>query len=413
MKSYPRKELARILSDYNKSIGNAVSISLDDRSSSFVVTGQQLGYMGGPAYTILKGITAILAARELKAIPLFWLATEDHDVAEIDHTYLLDDLGNIQRYRLSLPRTRIFVENLILQQKHLIEIDQFLAEAGLPDMISSLNLVVGMSYSQAMAKVLVRLFANTPLLFIEPYLLRPLAKDFFAKEIQESQRIAQLLKETAADPPLSSKGEGTNLFIKMEKNTRIKIRSHSSGFTVGTHKMTEKELLHLVESEPERFSTNVAARPILQSMLIPTIAYVAGPTETLYYKQLTEYHRFHQVPFPQLIPRISATLISKEAALYLDKLHLHAWDEIPDSWESILPGYSKWTRPKRTEKLKELELPSHALHYLRNLLVPQSSPQDRILNWLGFQGKTKENLVQRLLKTIDWKLANHNYIYVD
>ena len=103
---YPRAQLSECLVKYNQLIGNDSSAvqqaeKLAEDGSVCVFTGQQLGLFGGPSYTILKAVSCILLARELGAIPIFWLATEDHDVAEIDHTYTLDSFGNLEKYRLS------------------------------------------------------------------------------------------------------------------------------------------------------------------------------------------------------------------------------------------------------------------------------------------------------------------------
>src|ERR1700722_14421158 len=98
-RNYPRSQLHHLLKEYNQTIGNdQPALENAERilqsETACVITGQQLGMMGGPSYTILKGISCLLFACKINAIPIFWLATEDHDISEIDHTYLLDSLGN-------------------------------------------------------------------------------------------------------------------------------------------------------------------------------------------------------------------------------------------------------------------------------------------------------------------------------
>ncbi|NGX43843.1 MAG: putative cysteine ligase BshC, partial [Chlamydiae bacterium] len=293
-RKYWRKEISDLLLTYNQSIGNdAVAFQkiqeLQNDNTYCVFTGQQLGFMSGPAYTILKGIACLLLAREANAVPIFWLATEDHDVGEIDHTYLLDTLGNLSKFHLSLPKDGRFVEELFLTTKHFKVINEFLEAVELPDLIKDLSGET--SYTKMMVHIMVRLFSGTGLVFVEPYILRNLASSFFQKEISECDEIMKVLQNTtqkfveAGGKGALDVSEGTNLFLKMEGKFRCKIHRDGDGFHVGREKFSKEELLIIVESEPERFSTNAAARPLLQSTLFPTLAYVAGPTELTYYHQ--------------------------------------------------------------------------------------------------------------------------------
>ncbi len=135
-RSYPRKALVPLLTAYNREIGNdAAALAnigrLGDSTSVCVVTGQQLGLMGGPSYTILKAISCLLLARATGSIPIFWAATEDHDIGEIDHTTLLDSLSNLATFRLRFRHDGRFVEDLTLTEGHLEAIRSFCEAAGL------------------------------------------------------------------------------------------------------------------------------------------------------------------------------------------------------------------------------------------------------------------------------------------
>jgi bacillithiol synthase len=453
---YPRLQLFDLLYRYNVSIGNdTIALKqlerLKSSDSACVFTGQQLGFMGGPAYTILKGVTCLLVARAAHAIPIFWLATEDHDIAEIDHAYLIDTLGNLQQFRLSLPKDGRFVEDLFITPENREIIQQFVERVRIPqDSLPEWDA----SYALTMARFLAKQFAGTGMIFLEPRLLRPLSISFFRREIEESEAILEVLRETTSRVEASGGTtllqfkEGTNLFFKEKEGYRRKIRKTNHTFLVGSKQYSQEDLLHLIENEPERLSTNVAARPVLQSLLFPTLAYVAGPSEFAYFRQLGDYHRFHQVPMPCIFPRISATMIPPYAETLLKKCHLEPWEKIPHHWIEWMPsleddikamiaewqqsaanhfhedipadimlrfvrlGARKVQRKVCKSRLRQREIPSYALHLLRNLLHPKEASQERVLNWWGFQAYSSENLITEFLKIPNWQTIRNLYCYV-
>lgn len=398
--SYPREPLAAILKEYNQSFGNQDALPFIERlknpESVCVVTGQQLGLMGGPAYTILKAVSCLLLARETDAIPVFWLATEDHDLHEIDHTYLIDPLGNLKEYKLHFSPNQ-FAEDLKLSQNDRDSIEIFLKDVGMLDFQQEIKNET--SYIRAMAKFLKELFAGTGLVFLEPHLLRPLAKEFFRKEISQSveiekilQRTADQLKQEGLNPPL--KISETNLFIKDQEGRRKKVNRNDP-------------VLELLEDHPERFSTNAIARPVLQSLLIPTLAYVAGPSELFYHQQLREYFDFHACAMPWIAPRLSATFITSEWAQILEKAKMDPWN-LPKSWEELFPH-----KTDLRAHVEKLGIPYASLHRLNNALYPHGKEQERVLNWCEFQRSTKRNLVRDFLDHANFSMnQNHLYVYL-
>lgn len=402
---YPREALGRIVESYNRHIGNDAQALENVRrlalpGSSCVVAGQQLGLMGGPAYTVLKGISCLLAAKETGAIPIFWLATEDHDIGEIDHTYTIDEKGNLKRFRLAFPQNGSSVEDLILTENHLEELRHFYEFFGLAELTLP---AAGELYSTAMARVLVHLFAGTGLVFLEPKCLRPLAVPFFLREVSECQAIYRLLYTTKEQ--LAQEGgqtpiqiaEGTNLFVRDVHGKRVKIRTDGASYTAGAERYTLQELLAKIADQPELFSPNVIARPALQNLLLPVIASVVGPTEMAYHNQLADYFNYYQIPAPKLIPRLSASFLPADAAAILEGCHLNPWEPIPQHW---------------SEPLASLGLPNHGLHLLNNLLHPHQNPQDRVLNWWTFQSKTQENMIHTALEHFSWNSPTSYYCYL-
>lgn len=455
---FPRDSISQILYEYNESLGNDVPALLNakrlkDSDSCCVITGQQLGFMTGPIYTVLKAISCLLAARETGAIPIFWAATEDHDIHEIDHAYQLDPYGNMVRYSLNWPDTGVAVEDLPLLPAHLEVMRAFWQTAMPLKPLPSLSLSSATSYSEVMMRLLVHLFAGTGMVFLEPRLLRSLAVPFLSREIQQSAKLTEILRNTtrrvseAGGTPVLHISQGPQLFYKDASGRRRRLHYDNERFHIGSRVVTEDELLHEVEEYPERFSTAAAARPVLQSLLLPTLAYVAGPSEIAYHSQLKEYYLAHESQMPGIIPRISATFITPEARNFLNVLKLKPWDPLPNNWDELLPQdaelgkqfekaceediaeifgedlvpsvhhalrhFTDHVREKAIQhKLNRLGLPHHALHFLRNLLYPQDSRQERVLNWWAIQKSAHPNLVHELLSTLNYRERRHHFIDV-
>lgn len=456
-RSFNRVQLSDLLHNYNLSIGNDDTAlekirELKNDEAFCVFTGQQLGLMGGPSYTVLKAITCLSVAKKHQAIPVFWLATEDHDIDEIDHTFLMDVLGNLKKFHLALPKDGRLVEDLEITPNHLEVFQSFFESLDQRELFA--ELANETSYAQMMAKLLVKLFRGTGLVFLEPHLLRPYAKEFFKTEISASDRISQILTETT-DRYRDAGGKvqleisgGTNLFVKVKGKFRCKLIKSGEKYRAGKTEYTKAQLLQLVDDSPELFSTNASARPVLQSFLFPAVAYVAGPGELAYYHQLKEYHKFHGTTMPWIIPRIGATFITPEARVMLEKCHLNPWDDIPCHWSDVIPNLDEgiedimadWlksashyfsqdlseealarfvrnsTRQLKRKicmlRLKRRGIPPHSLHYLRNLIHPHEKPQERVMNWWEFQSHSDENLVLELLNKADISNPGHLYCYL-
>lgn len=399
---YPRQQLARILSDYQTQIGNrgeAVEESLQrilDKESAFVVTGQQVGFMGGPLYTFLKAISCLRLAKQENAIPLFWAATEDHDVDEVSWAYSLKKRGDLNRYRLSMPRGK-FVEDLPWADEYKEEYLRFLRDHGIPHEEFK-GVMDSTRYAEAMIRLLAKSFEAKGLLFVEPYLLRSLSKEFFIKEMKQAESFRGcLINESASliassrPAPIAFDTKGTNLFYKTDEGLRVKILTQNKEFMLGGQKKTLDQICEQIRKDPSRFSTNVAARPALQCHLIPTLAYVGGQTEIAYWKQLKSYFVAHEIPMPHVCKRMSAVMIPHSAGLWLKKMELD-----PDQ---PLPG-----------SIKGDGVPSYALHYLTNLLRPKGKPQERLLNWWMFQ-KEGVDLVEELLHS-QWEVGDHLQLWL-
>lgn len=434
-RSFPREELASILRGYNLEIGHDGSTlqqidKIKDPTSVCVVTGQQLGLMTGPMYTIMKAVTCLQVAQEYNAIPIFWIESEDHDIAEIDHTYYQDLKGNIHRSKLSYSYDHRMVEDLKLTSEHIQEIDSFLSSLGLSYPLPE----EGERFMTAMARLLANLFKGTGLVLLEPYLLRPLSKNFIKRELTEADRFEKALQTTSEKmsshriaPPVDT-GNSPHLFLNNKEGKRYRVNFKENSL---------ETLLEIADTSPERFSFDVVSRAAFQTEILPTLGYVAGPTEITYLAQFQDYFKAHELETPWIIPRLSATLISSEAQKILKtpisklsedhKKSGEEWKEkaqesartlfdhtLPETWlDKELERESNRLINKSIKTVLQNEgIPSHAMHLINNLLHPHDQLQERVYNFMFFQSQTDEPLIPALLKQLSWKTEGHHYLYL-
>ncbi len=302
-----------------------------------VVTGQQVGLLTGSTLTILKAARAVGYARELAAsrgqpvVPLFWAAADDHDLDEIHHTFVLNRQGEVQKLRLELSGARGAAGEVAvptsageLVMRELFEvaaidpaalpIEPFLPREGdtlATWFIRCFQAVLGVHAPQV----------------IVPAQLTAAARPLFDQALRDDGAIGRALQEgadavraTGLTPPLPVEDEPPVFVIEKGARTRVRRTARPGEFLVGERSWSRAALLDLCQGEVPRLSANVALRTIVQAGCLPAIAYVAGPTEAIYYRQLEPLHRLFGVPFPTIVPRPQATILSTDAARALRKL---------------------------------------------------------------------------------------------
>jgi bacillithiol synthase len=288
-----------------------------------VTTGQQPGLFGGPMYTILKAVTTVLAARELAAkypqwqfVPVFWIAGEDHDWAEIDHWYpnFTTKLTYKGTFHGAVGRHRIQAD----------AIQQLLGEV--PDLASYWN--AGRRWEEAFRLTLHALLGREGLLILDP--------DNAELKRQFLPVIRRELVEKSAAPLVNATGEKLRqvghkpqlhasdvCLFYLTDEARIKFEPRAEGRLEadGITKPVEAWLLE-AEEFPERFSPNAALRPVYQETILPNVAYIGGWAEVAYWLQLKDVFALHHVPYPLLLPRAQALLLTQSQQESLGKLNL-------------------------------------------------------------------------------------------
>jgi len=354
----PREDLAAALTAQNKSygcgpqtLGQIEKIVRDEACA--VVTGQQVGLFSGPLYTIYKALTAIKLSEHLNRcrlgcfVPIFWLASDDHDLAEIDHIALLDKNNRLEEVRCRMPscELKIPASNLILpseiidcleQLKDLTLDSEFKAEI-IDDLSEAYQ--PGRSFVEAFARWLTRLFKPHGLILIDAShpRLKELGSDVFYQEIDKESPSTR--QATATSERLRQAGYDTqvplhegifNVFYAERERRTIQWKDGAFGIKGVAHISKKEELLTLVREMPFLFSPNVLLRPIYQDALLPTVAYIGGPGEIAYFAQMKGVYESSHLSMPVVYPRKSATIVEKKVDHILKKYDL----DIPDLWRN-------------------------------------------------------------------------------
>ncbi|HXN21237.1 MAG TPA: bacillithiol biosynthesis cysteine-adding enzyme BshC [Candidatus Dormibacteraeota bacterium] len=346
-----RGEVVGILREQNQRFGSGqeteASLTRMERGAVAIVTGQQTGLFSGPSYTVYKALLALRAAEEMTAagtpaVPVFWMATEDHDLTEVNHCYWL---GNKRIERLELQRTQeegrpvgdirlgVGINEVVANAAEQLQgpgaewVGTLLRECYGP----------GETFGSALGKLLARLFANRGLILVDPLdaRLHRLAAPVFRRALDEHVEITKDLLKRGTE--LESAGfhaqvrvseNGTTLFM-VRNRRRWPIKVHKDRFIANKEEFTAPELLDLLEREPALFSPNALLRPIMQDMLLPTAAYVGGPAEIAYFAQSGVLYQRLLGRMPAVLPRASFTIVDAKVSNLLEKYGI----DVPDVWK--------------------------------------------------------------------------------
>ncbi|CAM3351225.1 bacillithiol biosynthesis cysteine-adding enzyme BshC [Rhodothermus bifroesti] len=346
---HPRQRdvLVRVLLEQNTRWGldaatqaNIEALRLPD--SVAVVSGQQVGLFGGPLFTLYKVLTlcrlaqALAEELERPVIPVFWLAGEDHDYEEVAALTVLKGAEPVTlRLELPLPGYAGAVGRLPLPasvRDLLAALEALLpATAFREPLMALLNETYqpGVTLQDAFARLLKRWLPGSGLVLIDPddARLKALARPLFAQELEDWQTAQAHLEHVSRSLEhayhVQVRTQPTNLFL-LEDHQRLALDAFGEGFRLrGTDRqLSRQEALSLLEASPERFSPGVLLRPLYQDWLLPTLVYVAGPSETAYWAQLKPLYAWANVPMPLVFPRTMALLVEPRVAQLLERYKL-------------------------------------------------------------------------------------------
>ena len=305
-----------------------------------VVSGQQVGLFGGPAYSFYKALTAIQAAHELTrkgvpAVPVFWMATEDHDVDEVRHVTWFHD-GELQTFALPKPAEDAVPVGRIRLGKEIEELvrrAQPMLGQTISDLLHETYTPVA-TYSSAFAALFARIFSEQGLILLDPLdeHLHHVASPLLGAALAERDELNELLLQRGRD--LDHAGyevqvkvtTRSTLLFCMEDGKRQVIAAANGNFACGETALPRDAWLERIEAAPEKFSPNALFRSVVQDYLLPTAAYFGGPAEIAYFAQSQVLYKKLLGRMPVLLPRADFTLVDPKAERILKKYHLQAED---------------------------------------------------------------------------------------
>lgn len=326
-----------------QSLKNIVKIR---EGARVVVTGQQVGLLGGPLLTLLKAATAIARAQEATTatgvahVPVFWLATEDHDLAEVDHISLLSKHA-VETLRLGLHSEGAEVGGLRLGEGIVAVLEhssELLGHAPICDLLHDCyrpDATLGSAFGRWMTQ----LFASYGLIVLDASgpEFHKLGRATLRFAIEHAEELELALLRRAAE--LTEAGYHAQVLVKPGSSLLFLVsdgqhgakprqalrRSVDGSWKAGGRGYSTAELLRILEREPERLSPNALLRPVFQDTILPTAAYVGGPAEIAYFAQtaVLYQHIFQDGEalgrVTPVLPRFSATLIEPLVAALMAK----------------------------------------------------------------------------------------------
>jgi bacillithiol synthase len=346
--SFSRDAVADALADQNAQVGAtdrtfANIERLRQKDSVVVITGQQAGLFTGPLYTIFKALTAIKLAEHLRAqglnvVPMFWVAAEDHDFEEVNHTRLINREGQLVTitYAGGSPKEGRPVGHVKLNEKIGSNIDEVIAALPesefMPRLVEDLrdSYKAGANFADAFSAMMMRLFGKFGVVLINPLddRLKAVAGEIYARAVSNAPEFASRILDASAQLEASgyhaqvyANAEASPLFMLDEgRRTAMTRRDDGRFYLKGSEKsFGASELLDTVQRCPSCFSPNVTLRPIVQDFLLPTLAYIGGPAEIAYFAQLRPNYGLLDRIDPVTLPRASFTLIEKRHAKTMSK----------------------------------------------------------------------------------------------
>lgn len=365
---YPRERrqaVAAILERQNREIevGEKALANIERlrEGAPVVVTGQQAGLMGGPLFCLLKAISVADLAAAAGAVPVFWLASEDHDFEEINFVNLPAS-DRLQRLSVEVPHVPgAPVGTIVFGDEITAAVEQVGALFGRSEVSELLagSYRKGENFAGAFARFYARVLGDLGIVFLNPLdpELHRVAQPIYRAALERSGEINQALLERARE--LEAAGyhaqvkvtPSHTLCFYVEDGVRIPVRQHDndSRFLIGEREVSRNELLNETERCPENFSANVLLRPIVEDFLLPTLCYVGGPSEIAYFAQVETVYRRLSSRVTPVLPRIFATLVEPRQAKLLDRYGL----SLPDLFagpERLLETIGEKALPKQVMK---------------------------------------------------------------
>jgi len=316
------------------------------------VTGQQVGLFGGPLFALFKALTAVKLAQEARGagidcVPIFWLATEDHDLEEVSRTEVLGADGVLQdlsTFTKAAPDASVGTVQFGAELEALVQqAAELLGDTPIVDAIKK-SYRPGETFGSAFAKLFASLFADWGVILLDSAdsELHAICQPIFHAAIEKAAEIDDVLLQRGK--ALESAGyhqqvkvtPSSTLVFTYRNGARTPIHRVANGtpdsydFVVDQERLSQSELLSRISAAPDQFSANVLLRPVLQDYLLPTLAYTGGSSEVAYFAQAAVVYEKLLGHVTPIIPRFSATLVEPKADRLLERYGLNLPDLFHD-----------------------------------------------------------------------------------
>ena len=473
---YPEERRAALVAALLGQNGPSKNLDrLAEPGTVVVVTGQQVGLFSGPAYTIFKALTAVKVAAELTsrgvpAVPVFWLATEDHDFAEISKVWTFNSVDQPVSASVTAPAGHDGpVGPIALTEYPIKELKAALAGFDFaPEVVAMVEAAYqpGRTLGDAFRALLRALMAEYNLLYLDPldpairklgtpFLQSAIAKglDLYpallarTKELEQAGYHAQVLVENQ-----------TSLFFLLEGGQRIPLKRQGERYLSREGSFSADDLI----ARAAHVSPNALLRPVMQDYLMPTAAYIGGPAELAYFAQSEVLYRSLLGRMPVMMARNGFTLLDARSIKLMNRYGfslpalfkgddlvrdtiaselvpahvkaavLHAKAEASGALESlareledfdkslaiataksrakILYQLGKIERKTARETLRRDERATADAAHLSHLLFPHKHLQERFYSILPFLAKHGVDLIGRIAERTSADCADHQVI---
>lgn len=379
-----RMELTAIIRQYMSKLTSSEKIEQHltelEQDAVVVVGGQQSGLLTGPLYSVNKAISVLLLAKEQRqklgvpVVPVFWVAGEDHDLDEINHTFYAVNSRLVKHSYPEPSRVKKMASAATLDFELLKNwIEQLFAQFGetahtkqlLADVMATAK--ESHTYTEFFVNLMNGLFKEQGLLYLDAAdpKLRQYEAPYFKQLIEHAEGIAKVV--TAREQALESSGYGTPIgatenaanifyvrdgerFLLTRKDGRFMNQSANINFS-------KEEMLAMAEIDA-CFSNNVVTRPMMQDMVLPVLSFVGGPGELAYWSTLKDGFELLGMKVPVFTPRMNLTYITNETANNLQLIGLTAKEAIEGGVEVEKQKYEQQIYDREAkqaiEKAKQL-----------------------------------------------------------
>ncbi len=393
--------------------------SLTNENTFTITTGHQLNLFSGPLYFLYKIFSVINLSEKLNKehsenhfVPVYWMATEDHDFDEINYfnfegkkiqwnreasgavgelsTNGLDEVLKVVKAKLGNSEHAQYLIELFKEaytkHKTLTKATRYLAN----ELFKDYGLIIVDGNDASLKKVFI------------PYAEKELTENLSFKKVTGTTKKLTNLGYTEQVHPRE-----INLFY-LKEGLRERIIEREGTFYINETELSfsKEEIVQELENYPERFSPNALLRPLFQEVVLPNLCYVGGGGELAYWFQLKDYFKSVEVPFPILLLRNSVLLVPSKLSEKLDKLHVLVEDLFLKQHE---------LKTKHTKRISEINIDfseqrEHLQQQFKDLYTIAEKTDASFLGAVGAQEKKQlnglDNLEKRLLKAQKRKLAD-------